>query len=790
MNGFLEFVDGLREKQSVFLLGIKELLSHMDMKKLVKNIAAMAIGIFLSRCGIMDTIYPFGQGYFICMLMYSSYYKAALLGCFIGWLSLFPGVPFSAMLVCAGSMGALTLANSRFKVERSRLLKSAYLLFSLLGVLLFNMNGRFFAMVGISEAVISVVSLFIYDKTAKALFVHKKRSRLTDDEAICLVFCLCTLVIFTGGIKIGTLEVNIILAGLITLTFGYIFGSTVGAATGVLCGLCVSLGGGSVYTMGSMGVCGFFAGTAKGFGRIGSVIAYGAANSLLTIYVNGSSFVILPIGCTLVSGLVLVLMPKKVMEQLKELLCNTLNRSREERYYVEKYNSLAKEKMDNLAGLFRTMAQMFCESSRPRNRPDAHISGIIKKAADECCKECVWHKKCWEEDFLATYSAFERITEDVMLAREPAKTEMRECINEIGVIGAIKRAEKNAREERRSLQRSNEGKDLLGKQFQGVAGLLMGMHGDIKNDVRFESDIEKNIRDELTLFNVMVYDVCVMNVAGAYRCEVSVKGCGGSLSCRHKIEKTVSKFCGRPMVLCDTLCHGKKNQRCRLLYIAAKPLKVNTFMSQISKESVCGDSYKVGFISDNRYMLCISDGMGSGKSAHDESNACIKLLSGFFKAGFDDSVVFATVNKLLMLKSDTEIFTTVDLCMVDTVRSRAVFTKIGAVPSVLIKEEGERAVIKGDSLPLGILEEVNEKSFEIDIEDGDILVMFTDGVYDALTGKDADIENVIGDIAGSNKDIRDITSAIIEKCKEETDVENRDDMTILVSMFKKEKNCL
>lgn len=787
MNGFLEFVDGIKERQTVFLGSIKGLMSDIDMKKLAGNAAAMAVGIFLSRCGIMDTIYPFGQGYAVCMLMYSSYYIAAFTGCFIGWLSLFPNIPFTAMLVSAACMGVLTLVSGKFKVEKSRLLKTVYIFFSFVGILIFNNDGRYLAAVGVMEAAIAVASLLIYDKTAKALFVHKKRSRLTDDEALCVVFCLCTLVIFTGGISFAALEANIILAGLITLVFGYIFGGTVGAAAGVLCGLCVSLGGGSVYAIGSMGVCGFFAGLAQNFGRLGSVLAYTAANSLLTVYVNGSSFVILPIGCTLVSGAVFVLMPKKTMDQLKELLCNTLSKSREERYYVERYNSLAKEKIDSLANLFRTMSKLFNESSRPRNRPDAEISGIIKAAADECCKDCMWHKKCWEEDFLYTYGAFQGITEDVLFAKDNISAKLKECINEAGIIGAVKRAVKNADAESRDRVRRKDGNDLLGRQFDGVAGLLTKMHGDIKNNVRFESDIEKNIRDELTIQNVMVYDVCVMNIAGAIRCEVSVGGCGGNLACMHKIGKTVSKFCGRPMVLDSNLCHGKKNQRCRLLYIMEKPLKVTTFMAQTSKESVCGDSYKVGYISDNKYMMCISDGMGSGKSAHEESSACIDLLSGFFKAGFEDSVVFATVNRLLLLKSDTEIFTTVDMCMVDTVRSRAEFTKIGAVPSVIVKADGRIAVIKGDSLPLGILEEVNEKSFEINIEDGDVLVMFTDGVYDAITGQDMEIEKVIGDIVRASTDIRTITSDIMDKCKSEIDVEQRDDMTILVSMFKKEK---
>lgn len=787
MNSILALVDGLKEKRSVFLGGIRELLIDTDMKKIAYNALAMAVGIFLSRCSIMDVIHPFGQGYFVCMLMYSSYYKSALIGCYIGWLSLFPDIHFSGMLVTASCLFVLTLVSQRFKVEKARLLKSVYIFFSIISIFLFNMGGRFFAAVGVFEAATSIMCLFIYDKTAGALFVHKKRSRLTDDEAICVVFCLCILVIFTGGMKIGVFEVNVVLAGLLTMGFGYIFGSTVGAAAGVLCGLCASLGGSSIYIIGSMGVCGFFGGLANKFHRLGSVAAYIAANSLLTIYISGSSFVILPIQCSAASGAILTLIPPVLMDRIKELLCNTLNKSREERYYVEKYNRLAREKIDNLSRLFQTMSELFCDSAKLNNHGEVEISVVVKEAADEVCRDCVWHKKCWEEDFLSTYGAFEQITEDVLLGKEPSKAEMKECVNEAGIISAIKRSADKVRIINKNKMGKDDGNELLSRQFKGVSSLLMGMNSEIKNDVRFESDIEKNIRDELTLFDVMVHDVCVMNIAGAYRCEVSVNGCGGNRECKYKIEKTVSKFCGKPMVLSENLCRGNKNQRCNLTYLMAKPLKVNTFMAQASKEDICGDSYKLGYVSDNKYMLCISDGMGSGKSARDESSACVNLLYGFFKAGFDDSVIFATVNKLLMLKSEDEIFTTVDLCMVDVTRSRVCFTKIGAVPSVIIKSDGKAHAIKGDSLPLGILDEVNEKSFEIDVQSGDILIMFTDGVYDALCSRDVEIEDAVMDIVGDNKDIRSITSDIIAKCKSENDVENKDDMTILISMFKKEK---
>lgn len=788
MNSLLQFVDELKEKKTIAWEGIRELVRDADIKKISYNCAALAVGILLSRCDIMGAIYPFGQAYFVCMLMYSSYYRAAFAGCVIGWLSLFPAIPFSGVMNAVVAMGILPIVTHRYKVEKTRLLKCVYVFCCVLGVFLFNMNGRYFAVVGMFDAAVAILCMFIYDKTANALFVHKKRSRLTDDEAICVVFCLCTLVIFTGGLKIQAFEVNVIIAGILTMGFGYIFGSTVGAAAGIICGLCVSLGGGSIYTIGSMGVCGFFCGLVNRYGRIAGALCYIAANALLTLYINGSSFVILPIQSTLVSAAIIVTMPKAIMESIKDLLCNTLNKSREERYYVEKYNDLAREKIDNLSKLFKTMAQLFFDSGKVRDRPDAQASDIIRNAAAVSCRNCIRYKKCWEEGFLASYGAFEALAQGIITGKEH-EGEITNCINEQKVILALKQAISHAQIVERACVDKHTGNELLSKQFQGVSHMLANLNGEIKNNVRFESEIERNIRDELTLFGVMVHDVCVMNVAGAYRCQVDINGCGGNLECKNKIRHTVSKFCGKPMTLEKSLCASGKNKRCKLEFETARPLKVNTFVAQASKEDVCGDSYKIGYVSDGQYMMCLSDGMGSGTAAKEESSACVELLHSFFKAGFEESVVFATVNKLLMLKSDSEIFTTVDLCMVDVVRCRACFTKIGAVPSVILKRGRGACVIRGDSLPLGILDEVNEKSFAMDIEDGDILIMFTDGVYDSICGVDGEIDKAVMDAANGCTDIKEITSAIIDKCKEANNGENKDDMTILISMFKTERSC-
>ena len=50
--------------------------------------------------------------------------------------------------------------------------------------------------------------------------------------------------------------------------------------------------------------------------------------------------------------------------------------------------------------------------------------------------------------------------------------------------------------------------------------------------------------------------------------------------------------------------------------------------------SVSGDSFGMFELDSGIYNVCLSDGMGSGKRANDESNLVVDLLEKFLEAGF------------------------------------------------------------------------------------------------------------------------------------------------------------
>ncbi len=159
----------------------------------------------------------------------------------------------------------------------------------------------------------------------------------------------------------------------------------------------------------------------------------------------------------------------------------------------------------------------------------------------------------------------------------------------------------------------------------------------------------------------------------------------------------------------------------------------------------------------------------------------INLLEKFLEAKFDKELALKTINSILMLKSNDEMCTTLDISMIDLYSGKLQLIKTGA-PATFIKKKDRVEVINSQSLPVGILEDVDFTIYEEYLEDGDIIIMMSDGVLEANAKVDNTerwIKDLIAGIGSLNPKI--IAEEIIKVASELTADENRDDMTVLVT---------
>lgn len=197
-------------------------------------------------------------------------------------------------------------------------------------------------------------------------------------------------------------------------------------------------------------------------------------------------------------------------------------------------------------------------------------------------------------------------------------------------------------------------------------------------------------------------------------------------------------------------------------------------------ETVSGDNFSLFTLENGRYHICLSDGMGSGPAASKESDLVVDLMEKFMEAGFKQETAIRMMNSAMVMQGDDNSFSTMDFAAIDLYTGELELMKIGAAAS-FIRSGEETRCIRCASLPAGAdIAQVIEPE-KRQMQDGDFLVMVTDGVLEYLHVKkpESKLAEIISDIHTDNAGA--LAKAIMERVLLFTGGHVMDDMTVLVT---------
>ncbi|MBO5166484.1 MAG: SpoIIE family protein phosphatase [Lachnospiraceae bacterium] len=196
-------------------------------------------------------------------------------------------------------------------------------------------------------------------------------------------------------------------------------------------------------------------------------------------------------------------------------------------------------------------------------------------------------------------------------------------------------------------------------------------------------------------------------------------------------------------------------------------------------EAKSGDNYAVLESEKGKVSLLLSDGMGSGQKANEDSEAVLDLMEKLLEAGYEPGAAANLINSALMAGGEEQNMSTLDICEVDLYDGVCEFIKIGAAAS-FIKRGHMVEQISGGSLPLGIFKGIESEGIRRRLMDGDYVFLVTDGVIDAVENCDyeEDMCEILGRLEQENP--RELAEALLQIVLRKTRGRIRDDMTILV----------
>ena len=194
-------------------------------------------------------------------------------------------------------------------------------------------------------------------------------------------------------------------------------------------------------------------------------------------------------------------------------------------------------------------------------------------------------------------------------------------------------------------------------------------------------------------------------------------------------------------------------------------------VSQCSKEPIaCGDSYTLFAMNENQYFA-LSDGMGQGQKASDDSTLTLDVVKQLINNGISLKDTIQSVNALLRIKNRNDMFTTLDMIEVNLVLGTSTFIKYGSCPTYIIRNH-QIIEIESKSLPIGIVSPIDVSIHKEKLVENDIVIMISDGFSHQFKDFLKENEYLIGD-----DHPKDIAQLLMHLASQE---EKNDDMTIIV----------
>ena len=197
------------------------------------------------------------------------------------------------------------------------------------------------------------------------------------------------------------------------------------------------------------------------------------------------------------------------------------------------------------------------------------------------------------------------------------------------------------------------------------------------------------------------------------------------------------------------------------------------------QEKISGDNYSIMELDCGKLVILLSDGMGSGEKACQESRAVIERMETLLEAGHTINSAVNIVNNTLLAAGEPANMSTLDVCSLDLYTGKCEFRKMGAAASFIKSSVYVEPIIM-NRLPLGIFFRNEDEYVSRELMDNDYLIMVTDGVLDAFSA--GDYEEMLGQYL---RDMRECSPAevakrILQFALKCSGGHIKDDMTILV----------
>lgn len=789
---------GMEKTQQVVNRFFHRISSRIQLFLLHKGIIYGLIGFLLGRAIILSEVLPFALPFFGAVLLMKRD-KALLAG-----LSLIAGgltISFQVALVITISIiGFLILNRLVSSLFKDQLKVLPFVIFGTVAITRLAYSFAIktelmlydYMMAGV-ESGLSFILTLIFLQSIPLISARKYKQSLKVEEIICIMILLASVMTGLVGVSFQNLQAEHIFSRYIVLLFAFIGGSSIGCTVGVVTGLILSLANvGNLYHMSLLAFSGLLGGLLREGQKFGTAIGLLVGSVLISLYGQGSADLMTTLLESMIAILLFLLTPKAVTARLAKHIPGTSEHAQEQQQYVRKIRDVTAHRVDQFSQVFHALSESFAtfyDKDEQDDSEERETDLFLSSITESTCQHCFKKEKCWLENFDKTYDLMQSIMHEnkqntyksnMKLRKEfdrhcSKANKVEETIEqEINYFQANQKLKKEVQESRR----------LVAEQLLGVSNVMGDLSKEIKRERENHFVQEEQILDALQNFGIEIVNVDIFSLEqGNVDIEMSIPFCNGHGECEKIIAPMLSDILEESIIVKKEECANYPNGYCHVSFGSAKKYRIETGVAHAAKGGglVSGDSYSMIDLGVGKFAVAISDGMGNGVRAHFESNETIKLLQKILQSGIEEKVAIKTINSILSLRTTDEIFSTLDLAIVDLQDGSSKFLKIGSTPSFV--KRGDKIIkIQASNLPMGIIDDFDVDVVGEKLKAGDLLIMMSDGIFEGpkhVENHDLWMKRKISEM--KTTDPQEIADLIMEEVIRTRSGKIEDDMTVVVS---------
>lgn len=629
------------------------------------------------------------------------------------------------------------------------------------------------------EAMITYVSGVILRSGVHFLLHETKGYRPDNEKMFSLALLMAAVIygmpVFDNG-YIAPLE-TIIYFGILFSTYQYGIGQ--GTVTGAVSGFALSLRGAGATHIGVFTMLGIIPSLFRGMGRIPVAAVFAVTASVMGLADKEMALSANEISALSSAILLFLLLPKSIIYRVDSDLGSS------DFMAARNLKKIADARMKIFSDSFLKLSKTLDAITEKQTVQKQESSYIFEDISEKLCKNCRNCGACWEGNFQETYQAasdiFDTAEKNGYIKKEDIPVYFLDnCINADQFIEETNRGFEIAKLNHIWSSRMVESRKVIADQLKEVSFSIQEVTNDIYGSVHTIRKEEQVLR-KLKSGHIKAKNLAVIEREDK-RLEIFMDAAttGGRCVTAREAAALIGEALDTKIKVSESSKTVLSKEYDNYVFAEDTKFKVLTGVARAVKENVSGDNFSILKLETGNVMLALSDGMGTGSEAGEESETVLSLLEQMIEAGFKTETAIRLINSSLVLKAEKQTFSTVDLSIIDLYTGMCEFVKIGAA-SAFIKRDNWVETISSTTLPVGMFGSVDYDSVTKKLYEGDIVILVTDGVLDCIReeNKEACMEQLIISIHSSNP--QEIANRILDNALMQSNYVPIDDMTVITA---------